>query len=89
MLKTFDGSLPLAVASYNAGPTAVSRWVEMAKEHEADVFVARIPYQETRTYVSRVMSNLARYQWLAGGDAAVESNELELPSTARAADDDY
>jgi len=89
MLKTFDGSLPLAVASYNAGPTAVSRWVEMAKEHEADVFVARIPYQETRTYVSRVMSNLARYQWLAGGDAAVESNALELPSTARAADDDY
>ncbi len=89
MLKTFDGSLPLAVASYNAGPTAVSRWVEMAKEHEADVFVARIPYEETRTYVGRVMSNLARYQWLAGGDAAVTVNSLELPATARAADDDY
>ena len=89
MLKTFEGSLPLAVASYNAGPTAVSRWVEMAKEHEADVFVARIPYEETRTYVSRVMSNLARYQWLSGGDAAVTPNPLELPSDARASDDDY
>jgi soluble lytic murein transglycosylase len=89
LLKTFDGSVPLAVAGYNAGPTAVSRWVEMAKEHEADVFVARIPYTETRNYVVRVMGNLARYQWLSGGEAAVLSLPLELPSSARAANDDY
>ncbi|NUP06616.1 MAG: transglycosylase SLT domain-containing protein [Polyangiaceae bacterium] len=89
MLRTFDGSLPLAVASYNAGPGAVSRWVETAKELEADLFVARIPYEETRNYVMRVMGNLSRYQWLAGGDTAVQSFALELPRAARATDADY
>ena len=89
MLKTFDGSLPLAVASYNAGPTAVSRWVETAKELDADLFVARIPYEETRTYVMRVMGNLSRYQWLSGGEAAVQQPALELPRAARATDADY
>lgn len=89
MLKTFDGCLPLAVAGYNAGPTAVSRWVETAKELDADLFVARIPYEETRNYVMRVMGNLSRYQWLAGGDAAVVATPLELPRAARATDADY
>lgn len=89
LLRTFDGSLPLAIAGYNAGPTAVSRWVETAKEHEVDVWVARIPYQETRNYVVRVVGNLARYQWLSGGDAAVLSLPLRLPQGARAGEDDY
>ncbi len=89
LLKTFEGGVPLAVAAYNAGPTALSRWVEKAKDHETDVFVARIPYQETRNYVVRVMGNFARYQWLAGGDAAVSPIPLELPKTPRAGDDDY
>lgn len=89
MLRTFDGSLPLAIAGYNAGPTAVSRWVETAKELDADLFVARIPYEETRNYTMRVMGNVARYQWLAGGDAAVQEVSLELPRAARAGDDDY
>jgi soluble lytic murein transglycosylase len=51
--------------------------------------VARIPYDETRTYVGRVLSNLARYQWLAGGDAAVEMLPLTLPADARAPADAY
>jgi soluble lytic murein transglycosylase len=89
MLKTFEGSTPLAAAGYNAGPKAVSRWVEGAKEHETDVFVARIPYEETRNYVVRVMGNFARYQWLAGGDAVVMPVALELPKNGRAGDDDY
>lgn len=89
LLRTFDGSIPLAVASYNAGPGAVSRWVETAKELEADLFVARIPYEETRTYVQRVMGNLARYQWLSGGETAVAAAPLELPRAANATEDDY
>jgi soluble lytic murein transglycosylase len=89
LLKTFDQSFPLAVAAYNAGPGAVSRWVETAKEHETDVFVARIPFSETRNYVVRVLGNLARYQWLRGGDASVTPLPLELPASPRAGADDY
>lgn len=89
LLKTFDGSLPLAVAAYNAGPTAVSRWVEKAKDLDADVWVARIPYEETRNYVLRVLSNTGRYQWLRSGDAGVASISLALPHKALAGEDDY
>ena len=89
LMKTFQGSVPLAVASYNAGPTAVGRWVDGAKDREADLFVARIPYEETRNYVVRVMGNLARYEWLAGGDAAVVSVSLDLPPSVQVGDEDY
>lgn len=44
LLRTFDGSIPLAVASYNAGPGAVSRWVETAKELEADLFLCWLEF---------------------------------------------
>ncbi|WP_433928319.1 transglycosylase SLT domain-containing protein [Sorangium cellulosum] len=89
LLRTFEGSLPLATAAYNAGPTAVSHWLEGNIDRDTDVWVARIPYDETRTYVGRVLSNLARYQWLDGGDAAVEMLPLTLPADARAPADAY
>ena len=85
----FEGSLPLAAASYNAGPRAVSHWLEVGADHEADVWVARIPFDETRNYVAKVMGNLARYQWLEGGDGAVAPVSLALPSKARAPADAY
>ncbi|WP_437275865.1 lytic transglycosylase domain-containing protein [Sorangium sp. So ce375] len=89
LLRTFEGSLPLATAAYNAGPKAVSHWLEGGIDRDTDVWVARIPYDETRTYVGRVLANLARYQWLAGGDAAVEMLPLTLPADARAPADAY
>jgi soluble lytic murein transglycosylase len=66
LLKQWKGNVPLAVASYNAGPRAVSRWLEHAGSTEIDLWVARIPYAETRTYVARVLGNLARDAYLAG-----------------------
>ena len=89
LAKTFDGCLPLAVASYNAGPSAVARWVETAIDFEVDVWVARIPYEETRNYVARVMGNLARYQWLRGGDATVLALPLSVPTQSHTKDEDY
>ena len=43
MLDTFDGDLELALASYNAGPSAVRR------------FGGIPPYEETRQYVEKVV----------------------------------
>ena len=43
------------------------------------------PVEETRTYVNKVMSNWARYAFLAGGDAAVPQVSLSLPTRAPAA----
>jgi soluble lytic murein transglycosylase len=47
---------------------------------QIDAFVERIPFKETREYVARVMGNLARYGYLAGGDAGVPDVPLDLPA---------
>ena len=89
LLKMFHGSVTLAAAAYNAGPKAVSHWLETGADNDADLWVARIPYDETRNYVARVAGNLSRYQWLEGGDAAVTVLPLEIPVSARAPSDAY
>jgi soluble lytic murein transglycosylase len=89
LLKSFGASPVLAAAAYNAGPHAVKRWLEATEEREADLWVARIPYRETRHYVQRVLGNYYRYQWLAGGSAAVTPLPLTLPSAIDVGADPY
>lgn len=89
VLGTFGGHVALAAAAYNAGPRAVSRWLEHGEELPLDVWVARIPYAETRGYVARVVGNLARYSYLHGGEGAVPKIPLVLPKGVRAGPDDY
>jgi len=89
LLASFRGSLPLAIAAYNAGPQAVRQWLRSPSEREADLWVARIPYGETREYVQRVMGNLARYQYLAAGPDAVTPLDLALPRDVDVGDDAY
>jgi soluble lytic murein transglycosylase len=89
LLKMFEGNIMLAAAAYNAGPNAVTDWLAGDVDHEADLWVARIPYDETRNYVARVVGNLARYQWLDGGDAAVLKVSMGFPKDARASADAY
>jgi soluble lytic murein transglycosylase len=79
LLGFFGGNVALAAASYNAGPQAVFRWLEGASDLPLDVFVARIPYEETRTYVERVIGNLARYRYVKDGEAGIPVLALELP----------
>lgn len=89
LLKMFQGHIVLAAAAYNAGPRAVSHWIEVGADNELDLWVARIPYDETRNYVARVAQNLARYQWLTGGEAAITPLSLAMPSGAKAPRDAY
>jgi len=79
LLDDFHGDVPLAVAAYNAGAEAIERWMSRSSGMDIDTFVERIPFKETRDYVARVMGNLARYGYLARGDAGVPVVELALP----------
>jgi len=60
------GSLEMAAAAYNAGAGRVAQWVAAYGDprNGADLvdWVERIPYDETRDYVERVMENYRVYQ---------------------------
>jgi soluble lytic murein transglycosylase len=89
VLGRFGGHVAIAAAAYNAGPRVVSRWLETGETLPVDVWVARIPYRETRGYVGHVVGNLARYAYLQGGEGAVPRLPLDLPKSLRASADDY
>lgn len=78
LLDEFHGEAALAVAAYNGGAESVQRWVSRAPGMQMDTFVERIPFKETRDYVARVMGNLARYGYMAGGEGGVPVVELEV-----------
>jgi soluble lytic murein transglycosylase len=83
LLKIFQQRVVLAVAAYNAGPQAAARWLEGGRKLDADLWVARIPYRETREYVQRVTENWARYRYLTEGKRETAELSLELPSSVR------
>ncbi len=76
--EKFDGDPLLVAGAYNAGPEAMSRWESRAKGLDVEIFVERIPYVETRGYVVRVTSNLARYGLLARGEDGVPKIKLTM-----------
>jgi soluble lytic murein transglycosylase len=63
MMERFDGNPVLATASYNAGPNRVERWLPGDGSEQAAIWVAAIPFRETRTYVQRVFAYAAIYDW--------------------------
>lgn len=70
MIDYWDGSIVLAVASYNAGPGNVRRWVREhgdPRNRNVDVlkWIEEIPFYETKTYVRNVLANFVVYEQLA------------------------
>jgi soluble lytic murein transglycosylase len=66
LLGQWDGNVPLAVASYNAGAGNVRKWVNRygdPRRPGADVlsWIESIPFSETKGYVQRVIENAVVY----------------------------
>ena len=65
MLNIWDGSVPLAVASYNAGSGNVGKWVRRYGDPRNQVdmlkWIEAIPFVETKAYVQRVIENSVVY----------------------------
>jgi soluble lytic murein transglycosylase len=66
LLARFGGNPVYALASYNAGPSAVDRWRKSRTGLELDAFVEEIPVAETRAYVKRVLRSYNTYRLLDG-----------------------
>jgi soluble lytic murein transglycosylase-like protein len=79
-LKQNLENLPLAIASYNAGPKAVTRWMRDLKISEIDLFIEKIPFRETRKYVKEVLANLYSYERLYKGRVSVDEMQ-NLPGS--------
>jgi soluble lytic murein transglycosylase len=65
LLNTWGGSVPLAVAAYNAGSGNVRKWIDRYGDPRSQVdmlkWIEAIPYNETRAYVQRVIENSVVY----------------------------
>ena len=72
--NSWNNSLVLAIAAYNAGPGNVRKWVAANGDPsrggvDAIDWIEQIPFGETRNYVQRVLENMEAYRnRLAGRD---------------------
>lgn len=73
LVNQFSGSKILAIASYNAGPKATSKWIrdfgdprQSSNMEEVIDWMESITYKETRNYVQRILENLIVYEYRLG-----------------------
>ena len=61
ILERLQGNPVLATAAYNAGPNKIAGWLPSRSAVPADLWAETIPYQETRSYVQRVLEYATVY----------------------------
>jgi soluble lytic murein transglycosylase len=62
VLNDLEGSQALATAAYNAGPGRPRAWrSKLTRAVEGAIFAESIPFNETRDYVKKVLSNATYY----------------------------
>jgi soluble lytic murein transglycosylase len=66
VLNSLDNHPVLASAAYNAGPGRARRW-RAERSLEGAIYAETIPFNETRDYVKKVMSNAVYYNTLFSG----------------------
>ena len=66
VLDDFSGSMPMAAAAYNAGPGRPRAW-RNGPVLEAAAWAENVPFNETRDYVKKVLSNTTNYAALITG----------------------
>ena len=64
-----------AIASYNAGPSVVSKWRKKMKLSE-DAWIEFIPYEETRTYTKLVLEYALVYDYIQNKKNTIRISQL-------------
>jgi soluble lytic murein transglycosylase len=81
LVEQFGGT-HFALATYNAGPGRVQRWISEKPGMERDEFIDDIPFPETQNYVKRILGTAEDYRRLYGTDAAVDEAPDARPAVA-------
>jgi len=80
MLERWGGNIALASASYNAGPGRIARWLP-DEPMDAAIWIANVPYTETRGYVQRAMSHMTVFQHRLGEDITPLDTRIDTVQT--------
>jgi soluble lytic murein transglycosylase len=90
-LDDFEGSMALAAAAYNAGPSRARAWRD-GPTLDAAAWIENIPFDETRDYVKRVLANTTNYAAVLTGEPQRLSARLApigpRPTSSPATNDD-
>ena len=84
LVQQFGGA-HFALATYNAGPNRVQRWINEKAGFERDEFIDDIPFPETQNYVKKILGTAEDYRRLYGADAPAEPARDAAPAVARQA----
>lgn len=89
LLERYRGDVLRALAAYNAGVDAVTKWDQRLPAAPDDEWVESISYRETRDYVKKVLAHYLRYRSLygppgPGGRVNTEGRALRDGQTRRA-----
>jgi soluble lytic murein transglycosylase len=82
-MREFGGSYALTLSGYNAGPGRTREWIRtFGDPRDANMdpidWIERIPFQETREYVAKVLSNIQIYRARLGNEAGALQLDLDL-----------
>ena len=64
MFERSNGNLVDTLASYNGGPGNRDKWRKKFPNYDLDAFLEAIPFEETKSYVKKVLGNYAAYRSL-------------------------
>jgi soluble lytic murein transglycosylase len=82
LVQQFGGA-HFALATYNAGPNRVQRWITEKPGMERDEFIDDIPFPETQNYVKKILGTAEDYRRLYGtGAPADEAADDATPAVA-------
>ncbi|MCU1382210.1 MAG: slt 1, partial [Acidobacteria bacterium] len=83
LVKQFGG-IHFALATYNAGPSRIAKWIAAKPGLERDEFIDDIPFPETQNYVKRILGTAEDYRRLYGPEGSADATDA-IPAIAHPA----